>query len=109
MGRTWGGSMRLLSLAVLYLSSFAAVYAEDQPWKPVTAADLSATASVDKSADAEALFWDIRIEQGTKKTVLSHYIRIKIFTDHGAETQGRVDLEYSGRTSIKDISARTIQ
>jgi hypothetical protein len=55
------------------------------------------------------LFWDIRIEQSEKRTTLSHYVRIKIFTEHGVETQGRVDLEYAGRYSFKDISARTIQ
>ncbi len=98
----------LCSMLVLFLSiPFA--YAEEQPWKPFTPADLSAKPSVDSSADAEALFWDMRIEQTESKTVFSHYIRIKIFTDHGVETQGRVDLPYGGRDSIKDISARTIQ
>jgi hypothetical protein len=102
--------MRTFWLLVLGFTLFtAAAFGEDQPWKPVTPADLSVTPSVDQSADAEALFWDIRIEQSEKRTVLSHYIRIKIFTEHGVETQGRVDLEYGGRNSIKDISGRTIQ
>jgi hypothetical protein len=80
-----------------------------QDWRPVTASELTSEAVVDKTADAEALFWDVHIEQSESKTVLSHYIRIKIFTDHGVETQGRVDLPYGGRNSIKDIRARTIQ
>jgi hypothetical protein len=80
-----------------------------QDWRPVTPPELKSEAAVEKTADAEALFWDVHIEQSESKTVLSHYIRIKIFTDHGVETQGRVDLPYAGRNSIKDIHARTIQ
>src|SRR5436309_2433083 len=82
-------------------------YGQDGP--PFTATDLASERAVDTSADAEALFWDIHIEQTESKTVLSHYIRIKIFTDRGVESQGRVDLPYGGRNSIKDITARTIQ
>src|SRR5436309_13710848 len=82
-------------------------YGQDGP--PFTATDLASERAVDTSADAEALFWDIHIEQTESKTVLSHYIRIKIFTDRGVESQGRVDLPYGGRNSIKDIAARTIQ
>ena len=83
--------------------------ADGQEWKPFTAAELASGPVVEKDADAEALFWDIHIEQSLSRTVLSHYIRIKIFTDRGVESQGRVDLPYGVRTSIKDITARTIQ
>jgi len=55
------------------------------------------------------LFWKIQVEQKESKTEYSHYLRIKIFTDRGIESQGRVDLSYSGKESIKDVSGRTIK
>ncbi len=102
--------MKILRVAISILIGAIGVHtAYGQDWQPFTAAELASERTVDKSADAEALFWDIHIEQSESKTVLSHYIRIKIFTDRGVESQGRVDLPYGGRDSIKDIAARTIQ
>ena len=102
--------MKILRVAISILIGAIGVHtAYGQDWQPFTAAELASERTVDKSADAEALFWDIHIEQSESKTVLSHYIRIKIFTDRGVESQGRVDLPYGGRNSIKDIAARTIQ
>jgi hypothetical protein len=91
----------------------ATVFAGDE-WEPVNPADLSSkTAVVDKDADAEAIFWKVRVaddfEGGDPRTVLNHYIRIKIFTDRGRETYSRVDITYLTRTDIKDVAARTIK
>jgi len=62
------------------------------------------------NADAEALFWDIRIDDGGQNDlVLSHYIRIKIFTDRGREQQAKIDIPYGDGTKIKDVAARTIK
>src|SRR3989475_9325946 len=102
--------MKFLRVAIsILIGAIGVDTAYGQDWQPVTASELASERAVDKSADAEALFWDIHIEQSESKTVLSHYIRIKIFTDRGVETQGRVDLPYSGKNSIKDIAGRTIQ
>src|SRR2546427_12673497 len=102
--------MKFLRVAIsILIGAIGVDTAYGQDWQPVTASELASERAVDKSADAEALFWDIHIEQSESKTVLSHYIRIKIFTDRGVESQGRVDLPYGGRNSIKDIAARTIQ
>src|SRR5882672_7045712 len=91
----------------------AAVFAGDE-WEPVNPADLSSkTAVVDKDADAEAVFWKVRVadelESGSPRTVLNHYIRIKIFTDRGREAHSKVDIDYLSGTEIKDIAARTIK
>ena len=91
----------------------AAVFAGDE-WEPVNPADLSSkTAVVDKDADAEAVFWKVRVaddlEGGDPRTVLNHYVRIKIFTDRGRETYSRVDITYLTGTDIKDVAARTIK
>src|SRR5207245_11441318 len=102
--------MKFLRVAIsILIGAIGVDTAYGQDWQPVTASELASERAVDKSADAEALFWDIHIEQSESKTVLSHYIRIKIFTDRGVESQGRVDLPYGGRDSIKDIAARPIQ
>jgi Domain of Unknown Function with PDB structure (DUF3857)/Transglutaminase-like superfamily len=100
------GSVRAILFAVIVALSISAY---GQEWQPVTGADLTSGPVVEKNADAEALFWRIRVEQSMSKTELSHYLRIKVFTDRGIESQGRVDLPYSGKESIKDVSGRTIK
>lgn len=74
-------------------------------------ADLaSKTPVVEKDADAEAIFWEVRIDDSLPDELsLKHYIRVKIFTDRGKASQSNVDLQYSGSTRIKDISARVIK
>ena len=65
---------------------------------------------VEPNADAEAIFWDIRIDDGGyDDLVLSHYVRIKIFTERGRDNHSKVDIPYLGRVKIKDVAARTIR
>ena len=69
----------------------AAVFAGDD-WRPVDPADLALKAPlVEKDADAEAIFWEVRlsddVEGGGPRTVLRHYIRIKVFTERGRESE----------------------
>jgi hypothetical protein len=83
-------------------------------WKPIDPADLaSKTPLVDKDADAEALFWEVRVAdefQGDEaKTVMSHYVRIKIYSERGREGQSRIDLPFLASWRITDITARTIK
>src|ERR1043165_8582510 len=82
-----------------------------EEWRPVDAADIALkTPIVDPNADAEAIFWDIRIDDGGENDlVLSHYIRIKIFTDKGRDEHSKIDIPYVGGTKIKDVAARTIK
>lgn len=86
--------------------------AED--WKPVDPADLqSKTPVVERDADAEAIFWEVRVQDefdgGNLRTILWHYIRIKIFTDRGRELRGNVDIEFTKSMKIDNIAARTIK
>jgi hypothetical protein len=90
----------------------AAALADD--WKPVETEQLSSkTPSVEKDADAEGLFWEVRVsdsDDGYRYTrTLWHYIRIKIFTDRGVESQSKVDLYMLPSVRISDIAARTIK
>ena len=91
-----------------------AVHSASDDWLPVDPADLAMKNSVvEKDADAEAIFWQVRvadeIDGGTPRTVLRHYIRVKVFTDRGREAQSKIEIPYLSRTEIKDIAARTIK
>jgi hypothetical protein len=68
---------------------------------------------VEKDADAEAIFWEVRIHDQWDgyefTTYYTHYLRIKVFTERGKETLGTVDLPYLGKNAIDNISGRTIK
>src|SRR5437588_746589 len=90
----------------------------DKDWKPIVPSELSMTApTVEKDADAEALFWEVKVadevDGGEPRTVLQHYIRIKIFNDRGRESQSKIDIMAPkvGDREIKitDIAGRTIK
>ena len=92
---------------MLVLFACRAEAAED--WRPISREDLDANAAtVEKDADAEALFWEVHLDDAqSDKTVFRHYLRMKIFTARGAETQSRIDLPYINGTRIAEIQART--
>lgn len=85
--------------------------AGDEEWRPVDPSHLAQKAPiVDPDADAEAIFWDIRVDDGgADDLVLSHYLRIKIFTERGREKLGKIDIPFLSGTKIKDVAARTIK
>src|ERR1051325_3915106 len=108
-----------VSLFALVVSITSALYpfsarAYDD-WKPVDPAELALKSpTVEKDADAEALFWEIRIDDNPEgDLIFNHYIRIKVFTERGRESQSKIDIEFgkfNGReTKIQDIAARTIK
>src|ERR1700752_5159465 len=105
----------LFAVLVLVLSSINAgspnVFAVGEEWRPVDPADIALkTSVVEPNADAEAIFWDIRIDAGGENDlVLTHYIRIKIFTERGRDEHSKVDIPFIGGTKIKDVAARTIK
>ncbi|MFS8084768.1 MAG: DUF3857 domain-containing protein [Acidobacteriota bacterium] len=94
------------------------VQAGGDEWRPVDKAELqSTTPVVDKDADAEVIFWEGRvvdeIQEGLDtlypRTVINHYLRIKIFTERGRESQSKVDIPYDNEVEIRDLAARTIK
>jgi hypothetical protein len=106
--------IRVLSLLlVLLLTSinWSRAAASGEEWRPVDAADLALKAPlVEPNADAEAIFWDIRIDDtGYADLVLNHYVRIKIFTERGRDNHSKIDIPYVSGIKIKDIAARTIK
>ena len=105
----------LPTLVVLVLAGSSAApintLAGSEEWRPVEPSDLALKAPiVEPDADAEAIFWDIRIDDaGSSDLVLSHYIRIKIFTDRGREKESKIDIPFLSGTKIKDVAAHTIK
>ncbi|HEX2270393.1 MAG TPA: DUF3857 domain-containing protein, partial [Pyrinomonadaceae bacterium] len=70
--------------------------------------------TVEKEADAEGLFWEVRIDDNPEgDLIFNHYLRVKVFTERGRESQSKIDLIfgklYDGEIKIKDIAARTIK
>ncbi len=82
-------------------------------WRPVEPAILALKAPrVDPNADAEAVFWEVRLRDqvsGAIESVLDHYIRIKVFTERGLDKHGKVEIPYINYTSIRDIGGRTVK
>src|ERR1044072_3427798 len=99
-----------LSFVCLALFCAANVFAGDE-WRPVDPADLALKEPVvEKGADAEAIFWEVRLDDSVLQELsLKNYVRIKVFTDRGKESQSKVDLPYVGSNRIKDIAARVIK
>ncbi|MFN6962496.1 MAG: DUF3857 and transglutaminase domain-containing protein [Pyrinomonadaceae bacterium] len=85
--------------------------AQDKDWRPVDSADLqSKTPIVEPDADAEVLFWEVRVDDADPQNlVMKHYIRVKVFNERGREKYSKIDIPYSSRTKIKDINARVIK
>lgn len=104
----------LLLVAVCFVvCAFVQALAGGDDWRPIDPAELaSKTPVVEKDADAEALFWEVHVsdevEGSTVRTVLTHYIRIKIFTERGRESQSKIDIPYLNSWKISDIAARTV-
>src|SRR5258708_143979 len=100
----------LVQFIVLVSAAFAAM----PEWKPVDPADLALKSPrVEKDADAEAIFWEVWVmdegEGGSPRTVLTHYVRLKIFTARGREKHSTIDLAVAGKIRIADVAGRTIK
>ena len=102
---------RLIShfAAVLLVCVFSAVtFAQDKEWRPVSPAELSAKQPiVEPNADAEAIFWEVRIDDSSYDDLsLRHYVRVKIFTERGREKFSKFDIPFTKDMRIKDLAAR---
>jgi hypothetical protein len=102
----------LFVLVVLSLTTASAL--AKQPgqagWKPVNPEDLKQKASaIEKDADAEVLFWEARVQPKGEGAALSHYIRIKIFSERGRDSQSKVEFFSADYKDVTEIAGRTIK
>jgi transglutaminase-like putative cysteine protease len=110
--RTHARPRAFLPALCLLATAFAPAYARgDKDWKPIDPAQLSSAApAVQKDADAEALFWEVYVDDSQAYELsLRHYIRIKVFNERGRDSQSKVDLPYYSYNQIKDVAARVIK
>lgn len=82
-----------------------------QEWRPVSPAELAMKEpKVDKEADAEALFWETRLDdKKLSRLTISHYVRLKIFTERGREKFSKLDIPFTKGKKIEDVAARVIK
>jgi hypothetical protein len=104
-----------LVVCLLALTAASPALAVGDDWKPIDPAELALKApTVEKDADAEAIFWEVRIDDNEDgDLIFNHYLRVKVFTDRGRESQSKIDIEfgklYGSEIKINDIAARTIK
>jgi len=102
----------VLFLPVLLLIGLQTAFAGDEAWREITPAELQLkTPKVEPDADAEAIFWEIRIDDSASDELsMKHYVRVKIFTERGREKYSKFDIPFiKGEKKIKDIAARVIK
>src|SRR5689334_14303298 len=99
-------STLVVCLGIFTHSSFAG-----EDWRAVTPEELAMkTAKVESDADAEAIFWEVKIDDSSDENLsMQHYVRVKIFTDRGREKYSKFDIPFTKKTKIKDIAARVIK
>jgi hypothetical protein len=104
----------LALLFALVFTAFAprpAAARADKDWKPIDPSELGAAApAVEKDADAEALFWEVYVDDSQLYELsLRNYVRIKVFNERGRDAQSKIELPYYGRQQIKDVAARVVK
>ncbi|MBK9436938.1 MAG: DUF3857 domain-containing protein [Chloracidobacterium sp.] len=99
------------SLLLTILLIGGSVQAQDNEWRPISSGEIAQkTPIVDADADAEAIFWEVRIDDSSSDELSrKHYVRVKIFTERGREKYSKFDITYSKGTKIKDLAARVIR
>lgn len=114
--KTYPSRFPLIGLLLCLFASFpVAIQAAGEDWKPIDPTHLSLKAStVEKEADAEGLFWEVKIDDNPEgDLIFNHYLRVKVFTERGRESQSKIDLLFGkifgNEVRIKDIAARTIK
>ncbi len=100
----------LLMLILLAVCAMGAA-AQDKNWREITPAELQLKAAqVEPDADAEAIFWEVRVDDSaTDELAMRHYVRVKIFTERGREKYSKFDIPFARGIKIKDIAARVIK
>ena len=102
----------LLLAGLMYLKAPAPILAVD--WRPVIPEELARkTPKLEPGADAEAIFWDVHIEDrlsgGDLSLSLNHYVRIKIYTERGKERFATIEIPRYGKHQISEVAARTLK
>jgi hypothetical protein len=95
----------------VFLYSQTAFAGDEIVWRPVSPAELQMkTPQVEPDADAEAIFWEVRLDdKKAGKLSYNHYVRVKIFTERGREKFSKFDIPFSNGKKVEDVAARVIK
>jgi len=101
----------LLSFFCLLFVFSPPAFSQSKDWREVSPAELQMkTPQVEPDADAEAIFWEVRLDDSSDDNLSrSHYVRVKIFTERGREKYSKFDIPFYKGLKIKDLSARVIK
>ncbi len=100
----------LVFFTLLMVCGSQTAFAQDKTWREITPAELQMkTGAVEADADAEAIFWEVRIDDASQDLVMKHYVRVKVFTERGREKYSKVDIPFRKGSKIKNIMARVIK
>lgn len=106
------GGKRIVALFLFCLlivfSHAQAIFAGGDSWREISPAELAMkTPRVEAGADAEAIFWEVRVDDSSSEELaLKHYVRVKIFTERGREKFSKVDIPFYKGMKVKDVAAR---
>lgn len=101
---------RLVGSFFVVLLTMATAMAGGDDWRPIDLSDPTLKKPVvETDADAEAIFWDVQLDDSSKDLIFSHYVRIKVFTERGRALESKIDITYSGNFRVESIAGRTIK
>ena len=103
---------RLALLFAICLFSLCSqnAFAQDKEWRAISPQELEIKApTVEPDADAEAIFWEVRLDDSTDDLKRTNYVRVKIFNERGREKFSKVDIPFLKGLKVKDVAARVIK
>jgi hypothetical protein len=102
--------LSLLALGLLFVGLQTGLCAQTF-WRPVSPAELQMkTPLVEPDADAEAIFWEVRLDdKKSNRLSYSHYVRVKIFTERGRERFSKFDIPFMKGKRVENVAARVIK
>lgn len=102
---------RFLQIFVMTLVLGLQSAAAQVQWRPLSQAELDMKVpKVEADADAEAIFWEVRLDdEKRKKMFYNHYVRVKIFTERGREKFSKFDIPFTKDRKVEEVAARVIK
>ncbi|MDQ2745941.1 MAG: DUF3857 domain-containing protein, partial [Acidobacteriota bacterium] len=100
-----------LTFALIIGGGSLMVFSQDRIWRTVSPAELQMkTPQVEPDADAEAIFWEVRVDdKKLDRLSYNHYVRVKIFTERGREKFSKFDIPFYKGKKVEDVAARVIK
>ncbi|MCD9185998.1 MAG: DUF3857 and transglutaminase domain-containing protein [Pyrinomonadaceae bacterium] len=104
-------NLRLSPIILFCIISFNhSALSQAKEWKDVPPFELQNTSPrVEPDASAEAIFWDVKIEQTDRDLTEETYVRVKLFDERGAKSFSTVSVEFYDYYNLNNFRARVVQ